>query len=133
MSRCSDTSLKGSLNIFILEIRVVSFLHLVRVFFCWQTFALAGLRIGWMCTRNNNLLKKMNGFKDYISMCSSSPSEILAIIALKNQEPILKRTMNIIQTNLPILDEFFKAHTDIFEWHKPRACSTGFVKVKGNL
>ncbi len=46
-----------------------------------KSFALAGLRIGWLATKNNGLFKELAAFKDYTTICSSSPSEILAIMA----------------------------------------------------
>ena len=47
-----------------------------------KSFAMAGLRIGWLATRDRDLLARCAAFKDYTTICSSAPSEILALIGL---------------------------------------------------
>ncbi len=42
-----------------------------------KAFGLAGLRIGWIATRDRALLGRAAALKDYTSICSSAPSEIL--------------------------------------------------------
>ena len=63
-------------------------------------------------------------------MCSSAPSEILAIIALRNKDTLVKRTMGYIHRNLQMLDAFMAKYQNLFAWHRPRACTTGFMKLK---
>ena len=53
-----------------------------------KTYSLPGLRVGWVCSRNNEFMEKMKIMKDYTSICGSAPSEILGIIALRNREKI---------------------------------------------
>ena len=95
-----------------------------------KAFGLAGLRIGWIATKDTTLLTKMRAFKDYTTICNSAPSEYLAKIALKNKTKILHRNLSIIHTNLKLLDIFFKKYDQIFEWIRPKAGSIGFVKIK---
>src|SRR5512147_3088880 len=45
-----------------------------------KTYALAGLRIGWLASHDRDLLARVAALKDYTTICSSAPSEILAII-----------------------------------------------------
>ncbi len=51
-----------------------------------KTFGLAGLRLGWICTKDKKILQKVSNFKDYLSICNSATSEILGTIALNNME-----------------------------------------------
>ncbi|MHA1888334.1 MAG: aminotransferase class I/II-fold pyridoxal phosphate-dependent enzyme, partial [Promethearchaeota archaeon] len=95
-----------------------------------KAFGLAGLRIGWIATKDDDIRRKMNHFKDYTTICNSGPSEELAKIALKYKEKVLNRNRNIIQRNLALLDKFFDNYSDYFEWRRPKAGSVGFVKVK---
>ena len=44
-----------------------------------KSFGLAGLRIGWIATKDKALLSRMVSFKDYTTICNSAPSEFLAI------------------------------------------------------
>ncbi|WP_371803260.1 aminotransferase class I/II-fold pyridoxal phosphate-dependent enzyme [Candidatus Lokiarchaeum ossiferum] len=95
-----------------------------------KAFGLAGLRIGWIATKDMALLTQMRAFKDYTTICNSAPSEFLAKIALKNKSKILQRNLNIINTNLQLLDSFFIKYKQLFEWIRPKAGSIGFVKIK---
>jgi aspartate/methionine/tyrosine aminotransferase len=99
-----------------------------------KSFALAGLRIGWLATEDKELYSKMANFKDYTTICSSAPSEILAIMSLRAKEAILKRNLRIIQDNLRLLDEFFERYNRRFAWVKPKAGTIAFPKmlVPGN-
>jgi aspartate/methionine/tyrosine aminotransferase len=54
-----------------------------------KTFGLAGLRLGWLTSKNKVLIKKVEKFKDYLSICNSATSEILGTIALKNMNEFL--------------------------------------------
>ncbi|MEE4197514.1 MAG: aminotransferase class I/II-fold pyridoxal phosphate-dependent enzyme [Bacteroidales bacterium] len=86
-----------------------------------KSFALAGLRIGWLATQNENLLRKFLAFKDYTTICNSAPSEILALGALRAKEQIISRNLEIIHSNLGILDRFFSRFNHLFTWSKPKA------------
>ncbi len=86
-----------------------------------KSFALAGLRIGWIISKNKDRLEHFLQFKDYTTICNSAPSEILALMGLKAREKILRRNHQIIQTNLEYLDEFFGRHEEIFDWKRPEA------------
>ena len=86
-----------------------------------KSFGLPGLRIGWIVTKDNTLLRKMASFKDFTTICSSAPGEFLAALALKHKEFILNRNLGIVKTNLRHLEVFFKNHSNRFEWIKPRA------------
>jgi len=94
-----------------------------------KSFALAGLRTGWLATKNTDLLRKCMFYKDYTTICSSAPSEILAIMALRAKEEILTRNLDLINRNLKILDTFFARHEDLFRWPKPEAGPIGFPEL----
>jgi aspartate/methionine/tyrosine aminotransferase len=94
-----------------------------------KSFALAGLRIGWVATHDRALLHRLAAFKDYTSICSSAPSEVLALIALRAREQVLARNRAVIAANLPILDDFFERWAGTFEWIRPRGGSIGFPRL----
>ena len=93
-----------------------------------KAFGLAGLRIGWIASRDHALLRNIARLKDYTTICNAGPSEVLALIALRAREAVLARTNAIICDNLEILDAFFARQSDRFEWVRPRAGSTAFPK-----
>lgn len=97
-----------------------------------KAFGMAGLRIGWIACRNKAILKKIVRMKHYTSICNSAPSEILALIALRNKDKILQRNNEIVADNLRLLDQFFVEYSRIFEWIRPQGGCVGFVKYKGS-
>lgn len=94
-----------------------------------KSFAMPGLRIGWLATHDADLLARAVRFKDYTTICSSAPSEVLAIIALRARDRVLDRSRSIVAANLGRLDEFFEDWADRFEWVRPRAGSIGFPRL----
>ena len=94
-----------------------------------KSFAMAGLRIGWLATRDRDLLARCAAFKDYTTICSSAPSEVLALIGLRARDVILARTHGIVARNLDRLDAFFDEWTDRFSWVRPRAGSVAFPRL----
>lgn len=94
-----------------------------------KAYGLAGLRIGWIATRDTDLFHRLAAFKDYTTICNSAPSEFLATIALRHAGPIRDRNREIIRANLDRLDEFFRSHTEVFAWHRPKAGPIAFPSL----
>ncbi|HEX6696360.1 MAG TPA: aminotransferase class I/II-fold pyridoxal phosphate-dependent enzyme [Solirubrobacteraceae bacterium] len=94
-----------------------------------KTFALPGLRIGWLACRDRELLARVAAIKDYTTICSSAPSEILALVALRRREDVVARSRAIVDANLPLLDEFFARWEGVFEWVRPRGAAIGFPRL----
>ena len=95
-----------------------------------KSYGLAGLRIGWIASQNEHLLRELAAFKDYTTICSSAPSEFLATIALQNGEKLLERNRAILRANLHELDGFFSLHCELFDWQPPKAGSTAFPRLR---
>ena len=51
-----------------------------------KAYGFAGLRVGWVASKDKELLGKMTKFKHYLSICNSCASEYLSIVALKHGE-----------------------------------------------
>jgi len=98
-----------------------------------KSFAMAGLRIGWLVTRDRDLLARVAAFKDYTTICSSAPSEILALIGLRAREQVLARSRAIVGANLPLLDAFFSRWRGTFSWARPRGGPVGFPRLRDDI
>jgi len=98
-----------------------------------KSFALPGLRIGWLATQDSALMEGWLTFKDYTTICNSAPGEVLGIIALQNKERIIRRNLDIIQENIASAEEFFGRHAQCFTWFSPKAGSVAFPKWLGDL
>jgi aspartate/methionine/tyrosine aminotransferase len=97
-----------------------------------KAFGLAGLRIGWLATRDTELRERLVAFKHYLTICSAGPSEILATIALRAKDTVLGRAREIVDANLAVLDDFFARRED-FGWVRPRAGTTGLVEIRRDI
>jgi aspartate/methionine/tyrosine aminotransferase len=98
-----------------------------------KSFGLPGLRLGWLVTKDQKLMKAFEMVKDYTTICSSAPSEILGIMALKNKKSIVSRNQEIVKENLAISESFFKKHAHLFEWIEPDAGSIAFPRLKSSI
>jgi aspartate/methionine/tyrosine aminotransferase len=108
--------------------------HAVSLGVTSKTYGLAGLRIGWIATKNKKVYEKMASLKDYTTICNSAPSEFLAEVAMRNRDKLIKRNLGIIKSNLEIMDDFFARYSSLFSWVRPQAGSMGFPKLlKGDV
>jgi aspartate/methionine/tyrosine aminotransferase len=94
-----------------------------------KSFAMAGLRIGWLATRDRAFLERAAALKDYTTICSSAPSEVLSIVALRSAETVLARSRAIVDRNLVRVDAFFADWAPTFSWVRPRAGSVAFPRM----
>lgn len=97
-----------------------------------KAYGLPGLRIGWIASKDRELLGRMERAKHYLSICNSGPSEILAQIALKSRDVILQRNRELIKNNLALLDGFFAHYPDLFEWSVPDGGCIAYPRYNGD-
>jgi len=95
-----------------------------------KTYGLAGLRIGWIATRDAALRMRLAALKDYTTICNAAPSEVLALIALRARERVIERSMTIIRGNVALVDAFVRRHAERVAWVPPRAGSVAFPRLR---
>jgi aspartate/methionine/tyrosine aminotransferase len=106
--------------------------HAVSLGSMSKTYGLPGLRLGWLASKDADILERCLEFKHYTSICSSAPSEFLAALALRHREVLIQRNREIALHNLPLLDAFFRQRSSLFEWVKPNASPIGFARYQRN-
>ena len=79
-----------------------------------KAFGLPGLRIGWLATRDRLLLDRCAAFKDYTTICSSGPSELLALMALRARDGILDVQRARLARNREALEAFMHRQQPVF-------------------
>lgn len=90
---------------------------------------LAGLRIGWLASRRADILDAVAEVKDYNSICSSGPSEVLAELAARNLDRIVGRNRGIVRHNLELLETFFSERPGFARWCQPEGGSIAFPRL----
>ncbi len=96
-----------------------------------KAYGLPGLRLGWVASRDRALIGRLATLKQYLSTCSTGPSEVLASIALKASSAILGRNHALARANLVSLADFLDRHDEIFDWTIPKGGVVGYVRYLG--
>jgi len=97
-----------------------------------KPYGLPGLRIGWLVTRDNSAMAKFAQMKDYVTICGSAPSEILALIGLRHGQKLIERAWRVTNENRQHLKEFCEEFSDVLEYKpEPSKGLTMFVVLKG--
>ena len=96
-----------------------------------KSYGLAGLRVGWLASRDRALLARLERRKHYTSISNSGPGEFLATLALRHGETIQARNREIVRRNLPLFDAFFESWPEFFDWERPQGGCICFPRYKG--
>jgi aspartate/methionine/tyrosine aminotransferase len=96
-----------------------------------KAYGLPGLRLGWVACRDAGLSGRIGAFRQYLSVCSAGPSEVLANIALKATEAITGRNRGTAGLNLQMLSSFLERHPALFGWTVPEAGVVAYVSYHG--
>jgi len=96
-----------------------------------KSYGLPGLRLGWLVTRDRGLRERLLALKDYTTICSSAPSEVLTALGLRHRERLLERNLGLVARNLTLVEQFLARHADSFQWVRPTASPIGFPRVTG--
>ena len=70
-----------------------------------KTYSLPGLRVGWICARED-LIAEVNKHREYNTISVSILDDYFSAIALENRNIIAKRNFEIINQGLNILNEW---------------------------
>jgi aspartate/methionine/tyrosine aminotransferase len=96
-----------------------------------KSYALPGLRLGWLASRAPGLVADWLKIKDYTTICHSAPSEVLGLIALRAGDRLLARNLEIVRGNLVLAREYFGGRPQQFRWMPPQAGSIAFPAWTG--
>ncbi|MFQ5877987.1 MAG: aminotransferase class I/II-fold pyridoxal phosphate-dependent enzyme [Acidobacteriota bacterium] len=96
-----------------------------------KAFGLPGLRIGWI-VGPARAVQRAWSYRDYTTIAPGLLSDHLAGIAMEpsRREAILARTRSIIRANLPVLEDWVRAHGEILEYTAPEAGAIAFMRYR---
>ncbi|ROW18334.1 hypothetical protein VPNG_00493 [Cytospora leucostoma] len=95
-----------------------------------KAWSLAGLRLGWIASRDEGIIEAAANARDYTTIAVSQLDDQVASYALSSSvRPALsQRNLGLARTNLDLLDKFVIKHHAICKWTKPTAGTTAFVQ-----
>lgn len=99
-----------------------------------KAYAMAGLRVGWIASRDRSLIETCASARHYTTISVSALDDAVAGYALSPAcvHNLLKRNIELAQTNIRILEHFIESHRSVCEWVKPLAGTTAFVRFSRN-
>lgn len=103
--------------------------NLIRLGVMSKSFGLAGLRIGWLHSKNVEYLKQIQQLKNYTTICGSAPAEYLAELALNNHQKFLTRNQELVKSNFAKLQNFMNKYQHLFSWQIPQAGCVAMIEV----
>lgn len=97
-----------------------------------KAFALAGIRIGWIASRDRSIIQAVAGARDYTTISVSQLDDQVASYALSPavQKPLLRRNVELAKTNFNLLAKFVDKHKSVCSWVPPSAGTTAFVQFR---
>ena len=91
-----------------------------------KVFSLAGIRMGWVATRDEDALRAFLSHRDYDLISCGIFDDAIASLALRHTDAMLRRNQGIVRENLAILDAWVAAHPHFF-YTRPQAGTTALV------
>jgi aspartate/methionine/tyrosine aminotransferase len=95
-----------------------------------KALCLSGLRIGWIVERDAARREAFLNARRHFTLSSTALGERMAALAVRHRDAIYGRAQRIATANLALLDEFFTAHQDTFDWVRPAGGMTAFPRLK---
>lgn len=95
-----------------------------------KAYSLAGIRIGWIASRNSEIIEEIASARHYTTISVSSLDEQVAAYALHPTtiHGLLARNVQLAKANLALMEKFVLKNEDECEWVKPVAGTVAFVK-----
>jgi aspartate/methionine/tyrosine aminotransferase len=94
-----------------------------------KALCMAGLRVGWIIDRNRARLSQHRNARAYFTISNGVFGEALAEVAVRHRDTIFERARATAETNLAILDSFFKKEEDRLSWTRPQGGFTAFPNL----
>ncbi|KAK5130795.1 hypothetical protein LTR08_001685 [Meristemomyces frigidus] len=95
-----------------------------------KAYSLAGIRVGWLASRNPALIARCAEARDYTTIAVSQLDQQIAAFALSPAviHGLLGRNIQLARTNLDLLERFVLKHEEFCSWTRPVAGTTAFIK-----
>lgn len=97
-----------------------------------KIFSLAGLRMGWIVSRSEEVIEACRKRRDYDTISCGVLDDLFASMALANKEMIFERNRKILIKNREILDQWVNETPEV-SYIKPVAGTTALVYYKKDM
>lgn len=97
-----------------------------------KTFSLAGLRLGWIVSKDREIIDLCRERRDYDTISCGVLDDIFASLALENKASILARNRKIVMANRAILDQWVSSEPRV-SYVKPAAGNTALIYYDADM
>ena len=104
--------------------------HVISLSAVSKVFGLAGARVGWIASRDSQLMAQLLNYRYWTSLCTSALSEIVALAALRAAPTLILRARQLVDANTRLAQQLIDKHSDLLEWVPPRGGTTAFPRIK---
>lgn len=91
-----------------------------------KSLSLAGLRLGWIISKDAPLIELCRERRDYDTISCGVLDDIIASLALENKDAIFNRNRGIVTKNRRILEQWVNSESHV-SYVKPQAGNTALV------
>ncbi|KOS23427.1 Capreomycidine synthase [Escovopsis weberi] len=97
-----------------------------------KAYALAGLRLGWVASRDRAIVERLAQARDYTTISVSQLDDQVASYALSPAVvgPLLERNISLARRNAGILKAFVERHGSACVWQANKAGTTAFLQFR---
>ncbi|HDK7176338.1 TPA: aminotransferase [Clostridium botulinum] len=97
-----------------------------------KTFSLAGLRLGWIVSKDEKIINLCRERRDYDTISCGVLDDIFASLALENKGAILERNRKIVMTNRELLHQWVNSEPRV-SYVKPVAGNTALIYYDADM
>ncbi len=94
-----------------------------------KCYGLPGIRIGWIATKNQQILDDVLAIREQVTICNNALSEEIAMNVLRRKDDFLDKARKHIASNRAIVAAWIKGH-EFCEWVPPEAGVVALPRIK---
>ncbi|RSL73894.1 hypothetical protein CEP54_000298 [Fusarium duplospermum] len=96
-----------------------------------KAFAIPGIRLGWIVTKNEKLMQEITTKRDFTTIAVSRLDDSVASFALNPavMPQVMERNLSTCQESVVILEDFVERNQTRVQWVKPEGLGMAFIRI----
>ncbi|RMJ19949.1 hypothetical protein CDV36_000358 [Fusarium kuroshium] len=96
-----------------------------------KAFAIPGIRLGWIVTKNEKLMQEITTKRDFTTIAVSRLDDSVASFALNPavMPKVMERNLSLCQESVLILEDFVERNKTRARWVKPEGSGMAFIRI----
>lgn len=95
-----------------------------------KSLGMPGVRIGWLACRDAAFIDKVASLRDWTTICSSAPSQVLGLVAVRARERLVARANAFITAGKASVVAAVQKRPHLLHWNSQHSAGpVGFVRL----